>query len=358
MSKKLQITLTTSFTLLEQFQQAISSHTGDIASAELSGKDALPLLSASSTALRAQVTKLSLVTITSPFTPSAVTTVLAALNESVLPSLATAALLVTPAEHTKAFQNEVHVLAKTALKEIAALLQEVQVAANKKESGLSQPEKDAVTVAAGRLWDSCDTIIDIAAKGVVGFVVRRVEEWRDLVRDAVREIEEWDPDEEGDEFFDELLSDDEKNDDESDGTDDDEDTAALHAQKKSTLRLLKPLSQIYSAIIAYRLKKAPQNLTIIDRLESLMDHLQNIPGYVDEIAGALYEADLERSVQFLSKAKSCAVKAVDLAALPWDVVDGAESQQEKEDKFTVWSQTWSKVLVEVSKSVWDPTQST
>ncbi|PYH97467.1 hypothetical protein BO71DRAFT_130531 [Aspergillus ellipticus CBS 707.79] len=371
MSKKLQTTLTTSLTLLEQFQQAISSPTGDIASsAELSGKDALPLLSASTTALKAQVTKLSLIAITSPFTPSAVSSVLSALNESVLPSLATAALLVNPSEHTKAFQTEVQVLAKILLNEIAALVQEVQniakikreaaADARKKENDLSQSEKDAVTVVAGRLWNSCDALIDTAAKGVVGFVVRRVEEWRDLVRDAVQEIEEWDPDEEGDDFFDELLGDDEKadhnTDEEADG--DDEDTAALHTQKKSTLRVLKPVSQIYPAIIANRLKDAPQSSEIIGQLECLMYTLQSIPGYIDEIAGALYEANIEKSVQYLCKTKNCAVKAVNLVALSWGVVIPAESQKEREDKFTAWSRTWSKVIDEVSKPVCDSTHST
>ncbi|PWY69838.1 hypothetical protein BO94DRAFT_477482 [Aspergillus sclerotioniger CBS 115572] len=358
MSKKLQTTLTTSLTLLEQFQGAMSSPIGDVTSAELSGKDALPLLSASATTLKSQATKLSLVAITSPFTPSAVTTVLSAVNESVLPSLITAALLVTPADHTKAFQTEVNVLVQTTLKETAALLQDVQIIAKKNEAqkqagDLSQSEKDAVTVAAGRLWESCDALIDIATKGVVGFVVRRVEEWRDLVRDAVQEIEEWDPDEEGDEFFDELLSDDGKAGDDSEEDEEDEDTAAVHAQKKSALRILKPVLQIYPAIIANRLKRTSNASAAIGKLEFLMKELQQIPGHVDEIAGALYEANLEGSVQYLRKTKDCAVKAVDLVTLSWDVTGSAGAQQDKEDRFTAWSRTWSKVMDEVSRSVSD-----
>ncbi|RAK98007.1 uncharacterized protein BO80DRAFT_427688 [Aspergillus ibericus CBS 121593] len=357
MSKKLQATLTTSLTLVEQLQGVISSPIGDATSVELSGKDALPLLSASATTLKSQATKLSLVAINAPFTPSAVATVLSAVNESVLPSLVTAALLVTPADHTKAFQTEVRVLVQTTLKETAALLQEVQDIAKKdeaqkKEGDLSQSEKDAVTIAAGRLWESCDVLIDIAAKGVVGFVIQRVEEWRDLVRDAVQEIEEWDPDEEGDEFFDELLSDDGKAEDDSE-EDEDEDTAALHAQKKSTLRVLKPVAQIYPAIVANRLKKTSNASASVSKLESLMKELQQIPGHVDEIAGTLYEANLEGSVQYLRKTKDSAVKAVNLVTLPLDVTGSADTQQDKEDKFTAWARTWLKVMEEVSKPVSD-----
>ncbi|XRM45930.1 hypothetical protein ABZX51_008998 [Aspergillus tubingensis] len=368
MSQKLQSTLTTSLTLLEQFQGALASPSSDISSStDLSAKDALPLLSAASATLKSQATKLSLLTITSPFTPSAVTSVINALNESVLPSLVAAALLVTPAHHTKAFQSEVHALTQTALKETTVLLQEVQTVANKaddaqkKEAGLSQSEKDAVTVAAGRLWDSCDVLIDIAAKGVVGFVVRRVEEWRDLVRDAVQEIEEWDPDEEGDDFFDDLLSDDGKgkadeDDDEEDDDDDDEDTAALHEQKKSALRILKPVSQIYPTITANRLKKTSDSPSLVGQLENLMKYLQQIPGHIDEVAGALYEANIEKSLEYMRKTKDCAVKAVNLASLPLDVTDSADAPQEKEDLFTTWARTWLKVMDQVSKSVIDATQ--
>ncbi|PKX93274.1 uncharacterized protein P174DRAFT_443154 [Aspergillus novofumigatus IBT 16806] len=365
MAKQLRVSLTTTLTLLEQLQAALSAPAGDTKPAELSGKDALPLLSTSATALKSQVTKLSLLTITSPFTHSAVGTVLSALNSSVLPSLVTAALLVTPTDHTKAFHAEIHALAKSTLRELTFLVTEVQAVAEKtdrakegqkKRGELSQAEKDPVTVATGRVWDSCDTLIDVAAKGVVGFVIRRVEEWRDLVRDAVEEIEDWDPEEDGDEFFDDLLSDDGAKDtkDEEKEEDTEDSCAALHAQKKSTLRILKPIAQIYPAIVANRLKGAgdvPCSSTSgIGRLERLMMNLQLIPEHVDEVAGALYEEDLGKCTQYLGKVKRCAMNAVDSVKPTWDTVDAPDSQQ-KEDKFTIWSKTWMNVLDEVSKSV-------
>jgi hypothetical protein len=284
----------------------------------------------------------------------------------------TAALLVTPTDHTKAFQAEALSLTKIALNELSSLVREVQTIAEKKEETngpgkkkkgdeLPQSENDAVTVATGRVWDVCDTLINLASKGVVGFVVQRVEEWRDLVRDAVEEIDEWDPDEEGDEFFDELLSDygkqssgkdreAESDEDESD----DEDKVALHEWKKTTMRILKPIAQIYPAIITNRLKEAPKSLSsIVNRLESLMTNLQRIPEQVDEIAGALYEADLERSKQFLKQTKDCAVKAVDSVISSWTEQDVNNSQPKAEDKFTTWSKTWLKVMDEVCRQLGD-----
>jgi hypothetical protein len=66
---------------------------------------------------------------------------------------------------------------------------------------------------------------------------------------------------------------------------------------------------------------------------------------VDEAAGALYEADVDRSVEYLKEVRKCAAQAVDWVVSPWDASAGTE------DKFTVWSKTWLKVMDEVSKPI-------
>jgi hypothetical protein len=368
MSKELSPVFDTTLTLIGQFQTALATPPPAQTEA-IKDVDALPLLTASSSALKAQVTKLSLLAITTPFTHSAVGTVLRELNEAVLPSLVTAVLLVTPAQYTKAFHSEVLVLAKTAFTELNGLVQEVQRVGVKKdqekkdgvkESDVTKLEKDAVMLATGRVWDACDTATDVAGKGVVGFVMRRVEQWRDLVRDAVEEIEDWDPEEEGDEFFDELLDDERKGaDDDDDSEDDDEEeTAALEEHKKSTLRFLKPVAQVYPAIINNRLKNAGNTSLAsevgVKKLESLMLNLKAIPDDLDEAAGALYEADFEKSTQYLQKIRKCAIQAVELVALPWDAVDAKDDTPT--DKFSTWSKTWLKVIDEVSKPIGKSTE--
>ncbi|KAI9373960.1 hypothetical protein BJX61DRAFT_351457 [Aspergillus egyptiacus] len=360
MSKKLDIVLQTTLTLADQFQATLTSaqagSEGEAAGGKDDGLDPLKLLSVSATALKSHVTKLSLLTITSPFTPSAVATPLSALNESVLPSLVTAALLVTPESHTKAFQSEIRVLTGTTLKEFSMLVKEVQAVAEGKARTevLQQSGKDTVTVATGRVWDACDVLVDVATKGVVGFVVRRAEEYRDLVKDAVEEIEGWDPDED-DDFFDDLLEDDgdEAGGESNDDNDEDGQSATLNARKKDALRILKPIAQIYPAIILNRLKKAPSPppAPSVRTLEALMKNLQQIPDYIDEVAGALYEADLEKFMRQLGKTGICARKAVELVALPWDAKQSPGSKEGAGDKFTTWSKTWAKVLEEVGKSI-------
>ncbi|CAG8386507.1 unnamed protein product [Penicillium salamii] len=351
MSKQLSTTFTTTLSLIEQFQKALTTPPTESADAkDANNIEPLPLLGASATALRAHVTKLSLLSITSPFTHSAIGTVLRELNESVLPSLVTAALLLTPAQYTKAFQSEVLGLVKGVLTELLSLVREVQRVDAKKEdeksakSDLSKAEKDVVTRATGRVWDACDVVTDVSSKGVVGFVMRRVEQWRDLVRDAVEEIEEWDPEDDDDEFMDELLGDEKEEE-----SDDEEENAALLEHKKVTLRFLKPVAQVYPAVINNRLKNVGEAPLAseggIKKLEALMVNLQAIPDHVDEAAGGLYEADFERSAGYLQKTRKCAAAAVDLVMAPWGAADAPA------DKFATWAKTWLKVVEEVSKTI-------
>lgn len=363
--------IATTATLLDQFQNTLSPASVQSAPSPNKDADALPLLTASATALRAQVTKLSLLAITSPFTPSAVITILRACNESVLPSLLTSALIVTPTEYTKAFHSEIWHLTRAALAEYSSLVQVIKTISEKKEKAkeeeptkkekdLPQSDKNEVTVATGRVWDACDVLTSTATNGIIEFIARRVEQWRDLVKDAVQELEEWDPAEDDDDFFDDIPGDEkddgDKDEDSDDESDDEENTAALQEQKKSTLRFLKPVAQVYPAIVNNRLKKtktAPLSTTGgISRLEKLMTHLQRIPDQLDEAAGALYEEDIGRSVKHLQKIRDDASKAVELVTKPW----GSEEQpnEETDDKFATWSKTWAKVMDEVSKSI-EPT---
>lgn len=378
MAAQFPVVISTTLTLLEKFQATLASSTTATAQATPS-KDAdaatetdtdtianaLPLLSNSATVLKSQVTKLSLLAITAPFTHSAVSTVLRACNESVLPSLVTAALLVTPAGYTQAFHTEILLLAKTALVEFSTLVRDVKGIADakdlargedgkKKEGEISKIEKDAVMVAVGRVWDACDAVTEVAGKGVVGFVMQRVEQWRDLVKDAVEELEDWDP-EEDDEFFDELMGEEGDNDDEEEEEDEDEDTAALQEQKKSTLRFIKPIAQVYPAILTHRLKNAgdkPLASTAgIAKLESLLINLQSIPDQVDEAAGALYENNWSKAAEYLKKTQKNAAQAVNSVSSPWVATETAEGEQQPADKFATWSKMWLKVMDEVSKPI-------
>lgn len=368
MATQFPVVISTTLTLLEKFQATLASPASATAQADADAEtttNALPLLSNSAAVLKSQVTKLSLLAITAPFTHSAVSTVLRACNESVLPSLVTAALLVTPAGYTQAFHTEILLLVKTALVEFSTLVRDVKGIAEtkdlakqeddkKKEGEISKIEKDAVMVAVGRVWDACDAITEVAGKGVVGFVMRRVEQWRDLVKDAVEELEDWDP-EEDDEFFDELMGEEKGDEEDEDDEEDEEDTAALQEQKKSTLRFIKPIAQVYPAILTHRLKNAgdkpSSSAAGIAKLESLLINLQSIPDQVDEAAGALYENNWSKAAEYLKKTQKNAAQAVNSVSSPWIATGTAEGEQQPADKFATWSKMWLKVMDEVSKPI-------
>ncbi|KUL88158.1 hypothetical protein ZTR_04100 [Talaromyces verruculosus] len=374
MSQKLHNLLTTALVLSGQFQTTLDTTppTQNNTTAADGAQPAEPLiiLSNSAKSLRAQVTKLSLLAITAPFTPSAISTCLASVNDSVMPSMVTASLLLTPGEYTKAFSTEARILVKTGLKEFAVLVQEISNTAEKldpsfpskssepskdaenKKKELSKQEKDVLTSQTGRVWDVCDTITTLVSQGVVGHVAKRVQQWHDLVKDAINELEEWDPEDEDDGGFEELIGSDDDDDEESnteneDVDDDEKDVEALQTQKKSVLRALKPIAQIYPAIVTNRVKKGglmADNPQQIAKLELLTVNLQSIPDHVDEAAGSLYEHNLDDCVKYLKLAKTTAEKAIDLVVFSW-------GEQQQEDKFTVWSGTWRKVMGDVISDV-------
>ncbi|KAJ6028839.1 hypothetical protein N7540_004415 [Penicillium herquei] len=371
-SPTLATVLSTSITLIAQFQDTLAQSVQSTQSTQSTplpnDVKALPLLSASCSTLKAQVTKLSLLAITTPFTHSALATVLRACNESVLPSMLTAALLVSPAEYTNAFHSESLVLTKTVLTEFSQLVTLLKDIADKKdqakkgspkakENELSKAEKNTVTLATGRVWDACDAVVNMATNGVIGFIARRVEQWRDLVRDAVEELESWDPEDADDDFFDDIMGDNSdgegENDKSEEDSDDEKDVIALQVHKKSTLRFLRPVIQVYTAIVKNRLNSSQEShltsSSAIARLEKLMKHLQNVPDQVDEAAGTLYEGDIDSSLDYLNKIQYSASEAMNVAVSLWNS-DKAEVQT-SEDKFVVWSKTWSKVMHEVSKAI-------
>ncbi|KAK2737326.1 hypothetical protein FQN55_001164 [Onygenales sp. PD_40] len=341
----------------------------------------LPLLTTSANALKAQTTKLSLLAINSPFTPSAVTTVLTAVNESILPSLVTAALLTLPASYTTAFHAEAKLLVKDVLREFAGLVGVVKVIAREQNGGKGKGEvkaeqKEMVLGATGRVWKACDELVTFAGEGVVGLVSRKARMYLELVRDGIRELQDWDPEEEGaggdgdDGFFDDDDDEDEDEEDEDDNEKTKPTPEILHAEKSHMLRLLTPLAQIYPAIISQRLKKTSSALTTstplcpssVSQLDRLLPHLRELPNLLDEAAGSLYEHDLDNAVEYTVRLRRTAFMAAEVMRVPLsggssgagakEGEQGGKNGEEKvvEDKFPKWADTWKNVVEEIAKS--------
>lgn len=380
MADNLSLLLDTSLALLEQFYQTVSS-TPPVEQINQSGQkppSPLPLLSSSATVLKSQVTKLSLLAINPPFTPSAVVKVISELNESVLPSLVTASLLITPETFTRVFHNEANVLVKTTLRELSVLLGGIKAIAITEGKNIDAKQKDSLTGSTGRIWESCDELVDASQQGIIAVVIKKTEQLRDTVKDAIDELEEWDPenDDDDDDAFWDLLGEGDndlegtptekgKSKDGEESEDAKRDIEGLQEHKKYALRIFKPVFKIYPGIIADRLKKttispepsAPSSIHI-RILNDLTLNLQKIPDTIDEAVGALYDADIKRSEILVEEVKKFAVKALEISALSWDQDnrDAGESSQQgiekEEDNFKVWVKTWIGVFGQIGDPNW------
>src|SRR5271170_6734112 len=95
--------LSSTLALIQQFTNSLSTPQPPSGIHPESSPSSLPLLSTATSALKAQATKLSLLSITAPFSGSAVSKTLITLNDTILPSLTTATLLLTPTAFTATF---------------------------------------------------------------------------------------------------------------------------------------------------------------------------------------------------------------------------------------------------------------
>ena len=345
----LSVTLTTTIALIDQFSVSVSrsSNQSSVSAEDQSPSSTpspLPLLSASVTSLKAQSTKLSLLTLTPPFTPSAVSAVLSALNSSVLPSLFTAALLVADEEHkyTASFSAEVRSLVKATLRDLHTLVSCVERRSKygDPKSELDEQQKNNVTEAVGRVWESCNEVIALADGGIGAFVVKKAEMWLGLIKDAVEELGDWDPEEDGvDRLFEEDLLQ-----NRNAGREREESPAAAEKAKANTMKVLTRVPQSLHVVVKQRLQKLKWNSTDSKNLSNgkksdiggppssnhdanhgeeqsaEVDHvlkgMQQVSETVDEMAEALYMGELRRSSRLVEDVWKATVEVVKIVRKP------------------------------------------
>lgn len=361
--QKLLSVIETTLALLEQFVSSISTTASTTPTDSNPPKSPLPLLLASAQSLKGHTTKLSLLAINSPFTPSAIITVLSEVNSSILPSLVTATLLILPTQYTESFKTEARVLVKNALNEFRTLVEDVKSIARKDGKNLSDEEKANITSTTGRVWKACDDTVKAATDGVVGFVIAKAEEYLELVKDGMRELEEWDPEEDEDDMWDDAFG---GSDDDVSATRDEtgedhvgEDnageegadmTAKLLEERKQLVRLLAPVSKMYTSMISNRLKRMEDKdvlPTYAPQLDKLVGCLGGIPDSLDEAAGSLYEHDISSVEANAAIIHSTAVSAVEIVKLPFPKRGNSVDAAAKDDMFSKWAGIWLNVLEEI-----------
>ncbi|PNP45277.1 hypothetical protein TGAM01_v209142 [Trichoderma gamsii] len=371
--KSLETLIQTAGTLLKQLQDVL----GEIrnkpdapsapatSSASTTPLNALALARDSATLIRAHATKVSLLIINEPFTPSAVSSVVRELVKGPIPGLAASVQACDPNIYTLAFRRELASRCQRVMSGLAELLAKIpkdgKVLAKDKE-GFGAGGKGSIA-STGVLWSACDSLAALANGNVSGFFVQKMNEWKDTLNDIMEEVKEW-----GDEEADE---DDE---DEDDAGDDDVDDLADAAESthistqnmlddlmsshqsipasdpdgirprlESSLRRLRLVIILYTAITKRRMKNLPSlskgeaasNSTTTQRLNELAPLLQKLPDSFGDLAGAFYELRPKEIDDAMDQCFLDSFAVSELLSVSWD---GSR------DEFTEWTEKFQKEI--------------
>ena len=365
---ELQTTVKSTLALLATFQLSLSSKTPS-SPGILNPPNPLRLLSDSCSLLKAQTTKLSLLILNKPFTPTAINFILKNLSSECLPALMTALELCTPQQYTKFLKDHVRANLSRIMRELTSLLGIIPT--NEKALTWSTgTEKDGdgrdTLSSTGVIWEVCDAIIDLASKGLVELATKKADAYHALIKDAIAELEEWNPDEEEEDPFGSDNSTDSENEekDEKQKMPASLPTAAMNTltltppatptplrqtyeQSLATMRLIRLL---YPALRKRRILAFPPLTSStssdqlapfgqIQKFDDLMGYLRTFSELADELAGALYSQDEDEAFESLGTVKMHAKRCLEDFDLNW---------AQKEDEFTEWSKKWTQRLRELS----------
>ena len=136
--------------------------------------DVLAVARDSASLIRAHSTKISLLIINEPFTPSAVAGVVREVVARPVPGLASAVQACEPRRYTRAFQRELAWHAHRVFWELKELLERVprdgKVVAEDRRAGMGGPAGKGSITATGVLWSACDEVVKLCALGVGGLL--------------------------------------------------------------------------------------------------------------------------------------------------------------------------------------------
>ncbi|KAF5006674.1 hypothetical protein FDECE_6966 [Fusarium decemcellulare] len=357
-SKALSVLIETATTLLQQLQSILTEiqrnpSSSSMLDAESKDIDALALARDSSSLIRAHGTKISLLVINEPFTPSAVTSVIRELVQGAIPGLATAAQACEAKRYTAVVRKELAYRAQNVLAELGKLLQKVPKDGKVLSGGNKDGGKGSLALT-GMLWSACDDVVSLANMGVGGFFVKKAQEWRDTLKDVMEEMKEWgdeEPDDDDEDEVDDLadqlgdtsiskqdMLDDLMN---AQQTIPRSDPDKIRPRLDSSLKRLRMVVLLYQAISKRRFKKLPKDTIKSDmpqRLDKVALVIEQLPDKFGDLAGAFYELDPTEIDRLMEECFESAVGAGEVLKLGWEG---------EKDEFTEWV---DKFQVEVKKT--------
>ncbi|KAK5995359.1 hypothetical protein PT974_03763 [Cladobotryum mycophilum] len=332
--------------------------------------NALTLARDSATLVRAHATKISLLIINEPFTPSAVSTILTELVSGPLPGLAVCVQACDSSLYPVVFKRELAWRCERTLSELYDLLQKIpkdgKVLSGKRKDGFASQDRGSIA-STGLLWAACDNVIELANMGVGGFFVQKMNEWKDTLNDIMTELKEWSEEEPDEEDEDE----DEDEDDDTASQPDDpadqiggnntstqsmlddlmnshqniplSDPDGIRPRLESSLRRIRLVVLLYQAITKRRMKKLPPfpptspEKKLPQRLDEIANLLEKLPDRFGDLAGAFYELRPREIDDAMDQCFLDAFAASELLGKSWD---GSA------DDFTEWT---GKFQLEIKK---------
>ena len=336
-------------------------------SADSSSLDALTVAHDSASLIKAHATKISLLIINEPFTPTAITKVLQDLVAAPLPSLAAAVELCSPSQYTQAIQYDLAWRAGRVFKELSVLISQIPrdgkiLPDAKKNAPPGAAEGRGSIATTGILWSACEDVIAFGKRGFSGILVKKVEELSETLKDVMEELKEWgeEAEEDNDDDNDGLAdSDVEEGDDEKDNSAsnmqallDDlmnshsriprDDPHKIRERLEACLKKLRLTTLLYQATIKRRLKPLPRTpptgSDIPVRLDEVLVLLKRIPEKFGNLAMAFYELDPVEIDRQMDECFLDAFAVSELLLKPWD---------KEKDEFTDWA---LRFQVEIKKS--------
>lgn len=222
----------------------------------------------------------------------------------------------------------------------------------------------------GVVWEICDALIALSLQGLADVAVKKADAYHALIKDAITELEEWNPDEDEGDIFDSGSSTD-SNDNrgiEPPSNAESPPTVALNAMTLTppatptpirqmydrTLATLRLVRLLYPALRKRRIQTFPpvNSSSSPDQLptswqvyafDNLMRHLRVFSEMADDLAGALYSGDEEQASGGQEMLKMQAFECL-------EGLDGNWDRDRKADEFTEWSQKWMRRVEELSPS--------
>lgn len=330
--------------------------------------DALSLAHDSATLIKAHATKISLLIINEPFTPTAITKVIRELVSAPVPGLVSAVQLCKVDRYTRMVQSELAWRVSRVVKELRELVSRIpkdgKILKDAKKNGVAGSAGGKGSIATtGILWSACDDVIAFTKRGVAGNLTHKVNEYKDTLKDVMEELKEW-----GEETGDD--DDDEEDDEVNEVTEDfagtqisatqstqdmlddwmnsqqyipRDDPNKIRERLESCLRRLRLTTLLYAATVKRRLKPLPplppsEDSTIPARLDEVMTILKRIPDRFGNLALAFYDLDASEIDRLMDQCFFDAFAASELLVKNW----GGEK-----DEFTDWA---LKFQVEIKKA--------